>query len=101
MDSGRFCFCGGWGVPPFAVANDAWDGRLPIFGFFACARSDVSYFWAGLIGSRWLVPAWERAVVCCRKRYPTLPEDEAAGRGWGARTGNCECGVLRLLRMTE
>jgi thiamine-phosphate pyrophosphorylase len=26
-----------------------------------------------------------KAVVCFRKRYPTLPGDEAAGRGWGTR----------------
>ena len=26
-----------------------------------------------------------RAVVCCRKRYPTLPDDKTAGRGWGTR----------------
>jgi len=26
-----------------------------------------------------------KAVVCYRKRYPTLPRDETARRGWGTR----------------
>ena len=34
-----------------------------------------------------MVARSRKTVVCYRKRYPTLPGDEAAGRGWGTQSG--------------
>jgi thiamine-phosphate pyrophosphorylase len=53
-------------------------------------RADLAVLagWGVHVGQGDLPPDEARAVVCCRKRYPTL-RDEAA-RGWGTRS----CGVV-------
>jgi thiamine-phosphate pyrophosphorylase len=53
-------------------------------------RADLAVLagWGVHVGQGDLSPDEARAVVCCRKRYPTL-RDEAA-RGWGTRI----CGVV-------